>query len=497
MDLESLSVRLRQRSPWEAIDLGFAMAREWWRDLYGVWLAVLIPLAIVACVVLPPLWAGALVWWLKPALDRIVLHVLASAVFGSRPGWKETLRAYPRYARNGLIGSLLWRRLSLIRSFTLPIRQLENPRGRAGRIRIAQLQRRVRSQAVWLTVICLHFEAVVLISFIGLYVLLVPGGEETIQSAFSWLEHLDESQRSHLSTGLYIAAIALIEPLYVAAGFALYLNRRTALEGWDLEVQLRSIAQQAEQKAATSSAPVAPVVALLLAVYATAAILTSAPESAHAQAPPAPSSAQEQIKEVLKQPVFGRYERQTSIESLHPEPKTELPRTDLKGLSAVMEAVAKVLRVLAWAALAVALSAALYWLLRHLKFRGDARPGAKAVPEMLFGLDVRPEALPEDVVAAAMAQIARGELVAALSLLYRGALVSLLHRNGIELASGDTEADCLSKVRPRVDGATHGYLARLVTSWQAAAYAHRIPPRAEVEALALQWQGAFGTAHPS
>lgn len=251
MDLERLSVTLRQRNPWEAIDLGFAMAREWWRDLYGVWLAVLIPLAIVACLLLPAYWAGLLVWWLKPALDRIALHVLASAVFGSRPSWREALRAFPSYARNGLIGSLLWRRFSLARSFTLPIRQLEDARGKSGRARIVQLQRRVRSQAVWLTVICLHFETVALISFIGLYVLLVPASEESVSSAFSWLQHLDDSHRAYLGAGLWIAAIALIEPLYVAAGFALYLNRRTVLEGWDLEVQLRSIAQQTEQRSAS------------------------------------------------------------------------------------------------------------------------------------------------------------------------------------------------------------------------------------------------------
>ena len=90
MDLEHLSVALRQRDPWEAIDLGFAMARQWWRDVYGVWLVVLIPLTVVACLLLPAHWAGVFVWWLKPALDRIVLHVTASAVFGARPGWRAT-----------------------------------------------------------------------------------------------------------------------------------------------------------------------------------------------------------------------------------------------------------------------------------------------------------------------------------------------------------------------------------------------------------------------
>src|SRR5689334_25073868 len=98
MDLERLSVKLRQRSPWEAIDLGFAMAREWWRDVYGAWLAIFIPLSVILWVLLPIEWAALTVWWLKPALDRVVLHVLAIAVFGERARWRRKLRTYQRYA---------------------------------------------------------------------------------------------------------------------------------------------------------------------------------------------------------------------------------------------------------------------------------------------------------------------------------------------------------------------------------------------------------------
>ena len=43
----------------------------------------------------------------------------------------------------------------------------------------------------------------------------------------------------------YAAAVLVLEPFYVAAGFALYLNRRTLLEGWDIEVALRRIAAAA------------------------------------------------------------------------------------------------------------------------------------------------------------------------------------------------------------------------------------------------------------
>jgi hypothetical protein len=205
----------------------------------------------------------------------------------------------------------------------------------------------------------------------------------------------------------------------------------------------------------------------------------------------------QRIKDVLKDPVFGTYERRTRIESLHPTPRTEEQARDLKGFAAIVRAVAQVMRVAVWVALTIALLFAVYWLLRHVRFKGDAQPSPPPPPDLLFGLDVRPESLPKDIAAAAAAHIARGQLVAALSLLYRGALISLLHRDGVELSGGDTEADCMAKVKPRVNAATHLYLVRLVAAWQAAAYAQRTPPAAEVEALATQWQGIFGRAVPA
>ena len=40
----------------------------------------------------------------------------------------------------------------------------------------------------------------------------------------------------------YLVALFLIEPLYVASDFTLYLNRRTELEGWDIEIAFRQLA---------------------------------------------------------------------------------------------------------------------------------------------------------------------------------------------------------------------------------------------------------------
>jgi hypothetical protein len=37
----------------------------------------------------------------------------------------------------------------------------------------------------------------------------------------------------------YAVVVLFLEPFYVAAGFAMYLNRRAQLEAWDIEQELR------------------------------------------------------------------------------------------------------------------------------------------------------------------------------------------------------------------------------------------------------------------
>src|SRR4029077_10858667 len=119
----------------------------WWWDAYAAWLAVSVPLAVAACLLLPPIWAFVVVWWLNPATERVVLHVVASAVFGSRPRLRDTLRSFFSYTRNGLIRSLFPPfRFSPTRAFDLPVRQLENARGRTARLRSKQLHRRAINQ---------------------------------------------------------------------------------------------------------------------------------------------------------------------------------------------------------------------------------------------------------------------------------------------------------------------------------------------------------------
>jgi len=496
VQLDRLAVQLRVRNPWEAMDLGFAMVRSWWRQVYAPWLAVFAPVCILALIALPRQWAWIAVWWLKPAFDRVILHVVSNGVFGELPSWRQTLRSLPGALRPGLFLSLTLYRLDLARSFTLPVWQLERQRGRAARARAKQLQRRTRSYAVWLTIACVHFESLSWLSALALFDLLVPA---TMDSEFNILSLLSLEQvgswREYLFAGMYFLAVTVMEPLYVAGGFALYLNRRTALEGWDLEVQLRRIGERLRQPQRALGAGTA-----LGAAVVVAGALLAAPLPARAQgaapvrlAPDTPAA--REIKQVLERPELREYETRTVLVYLGERSKPS-PR-DISGfgwLDTIGIGLADLLRALAWVLLGIAVAFLVYLLARHFDLWGifgRRRRVRQTPPDTVFGLDVRPESLPQDLAAEALRLARAGDLLKALSLLYRGTLITLLHRDGLELVGGDTEDDCLRKSARRIPDAAYAYFVTLLSAWQRLAYARRPVTSPEVEALCAGWEAHF------
>jgi hypothetical protein len=496
VQLDRLAVQLRLRNPWEAMDLGFAMVRSWLGQIYAPWLALFVPVCAVALFALPRPWAWVAVWWLKPAFDRVILHVLSNGVFGALPSWRQTLRALPGALRPGLLLSLTLYRLDFARSFNLPVWQLERQGGRAARARAKQLQRRTRGYAVWLTIACLHFESLLWLSAVALLDLLAPAN---MDSEFDFLSLFSMQQlgswREYLVAGMYFLAVTVVEPLYVAGGFALYLNRRTALEGWDLEVQLRRMGERLRewQRALAAGTVLGVAIAIggaLLALPAPA----QAQEGAPARLAPDTPAARE-IKHVLQRPELQEYDTRTVLVYLGKKKKAE-PR-DTAGfgwLDSVAASLASLLRAVAWVLLGIAVAFLVYLLARHFDLRGifSRRRGKRyAPPDTVFGLDVRPESLPQDLVAEALRLARAGDLLKALSLLYRGTLITLLHRDGLELTGGDTEDDCLRKSAHRIPDPAYAYFATLLTAWQRLAYARRPVAVLEVEALCTGWEAHF------
>jgi hypothetical protein len=484
-----IAIALRRRSPWEAMDLGLSMLQRWGRLVYVPHLAVFA--ATTACAFglawwLERPWVALLaVWWLKPIGERVVLHVLSRAVFGERLGWRAVLSQHRQWLFPGLLPGVLLRWWpNLARSFYLPVRQLEGSRGRERRARREVLGRRARGSAVWLTIVCLHFETVLLWSAGALTQLLLPAQLERhrgdqlpfVGGFFDW------AAAATVGDGLvFVAVWLLLEPFYVAAGFALYLNRRTQLEGWDIEVALRRIAERH-----------AAALAAVLLCFA----CTFIPGHGYAQE----KNPRTEIAEVLKAPEFGHY-RETKRWQMRPSGDDKSDGSSLwerfwKWLlgkrsgekedtgSGIGYAIARALEVLFWILIAAAAAYLLWWASKLLPRALEPRREPYRPPAALFGMDLSPDKLPPDVAAAAAGLAREGRLREALSLLYRGALTELVHKRGVQLLPSHTEGEAV-----RLAGMP--YFAGLVEVWRACAYGQRPLSATRVEELAAGYREAF------
>src|SRR5690606_1311595 len=131
MRLTDASVAIRPRNPWEAIDLGVLLAQEHRSLLMASWAIVTLPVFALLSLVFwdYPTLAIVVFWWLKPVFEPLPLLILSQALFGPAPTLKGALKAWLRLLKPQLLANITWRRLSLARSFTLPVQQLENLSG--------------------------------------------------------------------------------------------------------------------------------------------------------------------------------------------------------------------------------------------------------------------------------------------------------------------------------------------------------------------------------
>ena len=454
------------------------MTRAWWRSVWGAWLAVYAPAALVLAVAFrDEPWLGALLlWWLKPLFDRFPLHVLSRSVFGESPRLRETLDAWRELLRPGLLASLTLYRLNPVRSFLLPVWQLERQTGHAARIRRRSLQRRLWAYAVWLTIVCANLEAAVLFSTGSLIDMFVPAKADStfeISSLFSgdsWWEAW-----TWANTVAYAIAVSAVEPFYVAAGFSLYLDRRMRLEGWDVEVALRRLALRLGQVGAIAAFALAAGIALV-----------SAPRTAEA----APGTPKQEIVEVLKSPEF-RTHREVSTWVYRGDPASETSGKDAKFWNNLARMLAQMTQVLGWTALGVLALTAIWFARRLLPAHANPGTPVPSTPPPLRERRAQVMGLPEDLAHVAAALARQGRVRDALSLLYRGALAAIPEKHGIGVESGDTESDCLRRFSAVLDEDTSAYFNELVASWQRAAYSAQLPDSAQVAALCDAWPRSF------
>lgn len=477
MKLENVTAVIRPRSDWEAVDLGFAMARrDFWRCLTVWCLATGLPTALAMWLLWDyPLIVFFLFWWWRPAGSRMVLFELSRRLFGEAPSWRDVWREIPRAWTRRFFHRFFLLRLSPWLHVTLAVESLEGLRGKDYKLRAAQISRRGESAVVW---VYLMGELLVVWLGIGLLYLilaLIPTGQDGAwQTA---LQSFDITNPSEIPLLIIRSCVLCMMPAMVlcdifrtGAGFGIYINNRTWLEGWDVELAFRRMTRR------LSGASV-----LLAAMLAAFALCT--PRGMADEKLP-----KELIAEVKQAPEFEVHKVTDRVPTgwkfKWPEwlrfSSSESSDFNLRALITPLLyfLLAAALAYLGWLA----------WRYRHIFVirRGGEIQAEKPRARVVMGMEVTRESLPDDIPTTALRLWEAGRHHEAMALLYRGAIAALVEQHHVEIEESDTEGDCLRRVQSAAAPPFH-FFKHLTTTWTAHAYANESPGDDAVRGLCASW----------
>ena len=518
MDLSRIAIEPRLRDGWEAIDMGISMTRAWWLPLQLSWL---VPSSIVFFSLLTVFsektWIALLItWWLNPLWDRFPLLLASRALFDEplrvRLVWAECLQLF----KKDWLPWLTWRRFSPTRSLDMPVTVLEQLRGEARTRRLNILHRNSSGIAFLLTMLCIGFEGLILLA-LWMFVLIFVPEEVWVEEALTGFNNFFWFSR--WSVVIWFVALSLVSPFFVVSGFALYINRRIELEGWDIEIRFRHLAERFSQTRPVAAAT-KKITAFLLPLFFGLG-LTALPPSVQAQQDNSPidvtvsditgTSAAEASKQSIIEVLSGEDFKRTEIDKgwrFKQKQKVEGEESGwflaalanlLDWISPFLSFIGKIFSVvpiLIWLVLGLLIALAIYHFrdaIASIARRHD-KPDGVDLPDVLFGLDLRKESLPDDIQDEVNRLWREGKAREAIGLLYRATLSALIHQFSFEFYDGYTEQECATVVRSKAEGKLSAYVQRLTTTWQHLAYAHRLPLETQMTELCSEWALYFSEA---
>lgn len=504
MRLEQMTVHLRSRSAWEAVELGTALVRRDAATIWKSWVLVTLPLFLAFNAIawaLDTMWLGwVLVLWVKPALDRIPLFVISRSVFGATPTVRETLFAQLRWGWGLTLHYLTWRRLSPARSLLMPIELLEGVKGSRLRERKRVLGGSVYGNAALLTYVFLCFQASLTFACLFLILMFIQPEylPETVRAGWAMIGERTPWWAMAAWNFFVWVAVSVVEPFFVGAGFGLYLNRRTQIEAWDVEIAFRKL----RARLTAAAAPFALALALLGAGLAPVRA-QEAQAPAKQEAPTLPivfgdarvdeRGFSKAVDQAYRDPLLNSKSKQVTWEKRDkPKPKPPSSQRDMSWLSGFGKVFAFIaewgLWVLVGGLVAILLLTARHWL---PWMRGSLRRHKPLPVEVETEVLQLPETLPDNVPAEARRLWAQGKPRHALALLYRASVETMAKRAEVALPPGATESECLRASRRMPDGEDRSLFAQMVRVWQYAAYAQQLPAQEEFDDLLSSLQQRY------
>ncbi|MCJ8273691.1 MAG: hypothetical protein MJK04_30365, partial [Psychrosphaera sp.] len=469
-------------------------------------------------------WLAMLVfWWLKPLFERIQLGYLSFAQFGEDSTLKQQFQRWLSVVYRQWLATLLWRRFSLQRSYAAPVVQLENLAGTRRQKRLQLFDGDNQQAAFWLTIVLMHIEFFITLAIYALAIFLIPEQADIEFDFFEMIETVTIANNI-----LVFLSMALVAPYFVGAGFALYLNQRTQIEGWDIEITFRGMVerQQAKRKGASTLASLLCVlmlcgVALPSDTFAneqgdlqgneqdSTQIAEQIPEASPevptvkiVETSPDTLRANELAQEIMTDEHFNQKETTSYPEFFldmkfddKSSQKVDMP----EWLSSLLRFFAGSIELLLTALVLTIVALLLYryrdWLMQFAPSKQRSANIGSAPPTSVFGLDIDQDNMPDDPAAHAKTLWQQGDKRQALSLLYRGSLLKLVTQAHLEVHDSFTEGECVAQVRQNAkqngQPAIADYFELLTKNWQRLAYAGIMPEEHIMNSLFDQWHPVF------
>ena len=113
---------------------------------------------------------------------------------------------------------------------------------------------------------------------------------------------------------------------------------------------------------------------------------------------------------------------------------------------------------------------------------------SEVLPDVLFGLDVRKNSLPDDIVGQVLNLCRQDKQREAIGLLYRAMLSQLMHGYGFRFNQANTELECVAMVQASYHDSIKKYVRQVTGEWQNIAYAHVLPGEESIQQLCSTWK---------
>ena len=514
MDLEKVTAKIRPRRGWEAIDLGISLAQKHAVVLYKIWFAISFPLFLILTGFFhdSPEIMIIILWWLKPILERPLLHFLSRELFGEGLSAQQCIKATYSVAKIQWFLSLTIRRLSFTRSFDLPLIQLEGLKGHARTKRLRVIHSGDSGNAVWLHIVFSLVESIMYLSSITLIYLMIPDIYLENFDLWKWIiADVDSNFVAFIFNFLSYLAISLVAPFYVACGFALYLNQRTHLEAWDIELAFKRLAARLSERSSNIKVRLASWASISLIIFAVNISMTL-------EATAAETTEQEKVEQTRQQELISDsdWKKEIDLDNLtHVDAKKIIEEikegddfhqmkteetnqyrfsndndSDSK-ISSGWLVFAKIFALLIEFALWIFLAVLIIFLIlkyKHLLVRGVSNKKIyHKRPAKLFGLDLNSQSLPDKPWFIAKQMIQNKQYREALSLLYRASLIWYIDNSDAVIKEGYTELECLKQISTQANQKSQQYMTLLTKNWRGLAYAHQIPELTELNELCDNW----------